>query len=314
MKSQRIAVAGGNGKIGKHIVEGLLEIKQQHSLEIIVLSRTHAPEGISYAGSTAPIIAVDYQDENSIQRVLNEYQIDTIISTLSGDGIAAQESLLRAGLAVPTFRRFAPSEFAIDSEQVKGVKFYNQKLPILRSLQEVKAERGPGSFEYTRFNCGIFMNYLGFGNTKPDGHKAHGYLAHFPWIIDLSKRTADVPGDGEKMIVYTGAEDVGKFVAAATQLEVWEEHSDMAGEVMTFNQVIRVCEEVCGVKFDVKYNTREDIVARMSPDLDRRAEGIIQFYLAYIDGDCDVKRPINLNKLVDVKPMTVREYLQQWWA
>ncbi|KAE9382703.1 hypothetical protein BT96DRAFT_869608 [Gymnopus androsaceus JB14] len=92
------------------------------------------------------------------------------------------------------------------------------------------------------------MNYLGFGNTKPDGHKAHGYLAHFPWIIDLSKRTADVPGDGEKMIVYTRAEDVGKFVAAATQLEVWEEHSDMAGEVtrMTFNQVIRVCEEVCG--------------------------------------------------------------------
>jgi len=133
-------------------------------------------------------------------------------------------------------------------------------------------------------------------------------------MIDLSKRKAEVPGDGECAIVYTRAEDVGKFVAAATQLEVWEEYNDMAGEVTTFNQVIRVCEEVCGVKFDVKYNTREDIIARMSPDPKAVMSNFqLEFYLAHLDGDCDVKRPINVNKLVDVKPMTVREYLKEWW-
>ncbi|KAE9390481.1 NAD(P)-binding protein [Gymnopus androsaceus JB14] len=299
MKSQRIAVAGGTGKFGRHIVE----------------------EEISYAGSSAPIVTVDYQDQGSIRKVLNEYQIDTIISTIASvdtpEGfIGAQESLLRAGLSVPTFRRFAPSEFAVDSEQVKGVKLYQTKLPILRSLEEVKAERGD-SFEYSRFNCGIFMNYLGFGNTKPEGHKAFGHLAHFPYMIDLSKQKADVPGDGEKEIVYTRVEDVGKFVAAATQLEVWEKYNDMAGEVMTINQVIRICEEIRGAKFDVKYNTREDIVAKMSPNSDiatLMANFQWEFYLAYIDGDCDIKRPINLNKLVDVKPMGVREFLEQWWT
>ncbi|KAE9390480.1 NAD(P)-binding protein [Gymnopus androsaceus JB14] len=250
MKSQRIAVAGGTGKFGRHIVEGLLEIKQQHSLEVIVLSRTPASEGISYAGSSAPIVTVDYQDQDSIRKVLNKYQIDTIISTIASidtsEGfISAQESLLRAGLSVPTFRRFAPSEFVVDSEQVKGIKLYQTKVPIIRSLEEVKAERGD-FFEYSRFNCGIFMNYLGYGNTKPEGHKAFGHLDHFPWLIDLSKQKADVPGDGEMDMVYTRVEDVGKFVAAASQLDVWEEYNDMAGEVMTINQVIRVCKEICG--------------------------------------------------------------------
>ncbi|KAE9391108.1 hypothetical protein BT96DRAFT_832498 [Gymnopus androsaceus JB14] len=90
------------------------------------------------------------------------------------------------------------------------------------------------------------MNYLGFGNAKPEGHKAHGHLGHFPYMIDLSNRTADVPGDGDTDIVYTRAEDVGRFVAAATQLKVWEEYNDMAGEAMTINQAIRLCEDVCG--------------------------------------------------------------------
>lgn len=250
MKSQRIAVAGGAGKIGRHIVEGLLEIKQQHNLEIIVLSRSDGSEKISYAGSSASIIGVDYENQDSIRKVLDEYRIDTVISTIfaiSPDGfILSQENLLRAALSVPTFRRFVPSELAIDSEQVaEVVELYRMKLPILRSLEQVKKQHS-GSFEHTRFNCGIYMNYLGYGNTKPDGHKAHGHLAQFPWVIDLSKRTADVPGDGEKEIVYTRAEDVGKFVAAATQLEVWDEFNDMAGEVVSINQVIRLCEEACG--------------------------------------------------------------------
>lgn len=248
MKSQRIAVAGGAGKLGLHLVEGLLEIKQQHSLEIIVLSRSQAPD-ISYAGSSAPVIAVDYQDQESIRKVLNDHQIDTIISTICGFDsdafIASQENLLRAGLSIPSYRRFAPSEFAVDSEQVPGVKLYQMKVPILHLLQQTKRER-PDSFEYSRFNCGIFMNYLGYGNTKSEAHKAHGHLAHFPYIFDLSKHTADVPSDGDIQLVYTCVEDVGKFVAAATQLDEWEEFNDMAGEVLTMNEVIRMCESVSG--------------------------------------------------------------------
>ncbi|KAE9403645.1 hypothetical protein BT96DRAFT_955898 [Gymnopus androsaceus JB14] len=272
---------------------------------------------ISYAGATASIISIDYQDQQSIRKVLIEYQIDTIISTIAGpspDGfITAQESLLRAGLSVPTFRRFSPSNYAFDPEQLKTVKLYQMKLLIIASLCRAKQER-PNSFEYCRFNGGVYMNYLGYGNTKPDGDKAHGYIGHFPYFVDLSKRTVDVPGDGEKQIVYTRAEDVEKFVAAASQLEVWEEHGDMAGEVLTINELIRTCEDVCGAKLNVKYNTREEIVARMDTDPKHIMVNMyLEVCLAFIDGACDVKRPMNLNKL-DVKPMGVREYLEKWWS
>ncbi|KAJ3930259.1 MAG: hypothetical protein NXY57DRAFT_962854 [Lentinula lateritia] len=321
MRSQRIAVAGGTGRIGKHIVEGLLEIKQQYSLEIIVLSRSRSSD-ISYAGNNAPIVLVDYQDQSSMRKVLNDFQIDTVISTLSGTTpdafITSQESLLRAALSVPTIRRFAPSEFAVNSEQVPSIKLYQMKLPIIHSLRQVKQER-TDSFEYSLFSCGVFMNYLGYGNTKPEGHKAHGHMPHFPYIFDLSKHSADIPGDGEKQIVYTRAEDVGKFVAAATQLEAWEEYSEMAGDVLTMNEVLRLCEDVCGTgKFNVKYNSREDIAARLSPSPETTEKIMENFFaeflLAIMDGDCDVKRPINLNNLVDVRPVGVRKYLEQWWG
>ncbi|KAJ3885456.1 hypothetical protein GG344DRAFT_59204 [Lentinula edodes] len=319
MKSQRIAIAGGQGKIGKHIVEGLLEIKQLYSLEIIVLSRSESPD-VSYAGSSAPVIAVDYNDQASLQEVLNRYKIDTIISTTSGFSpdpfISSQINLLQAALTVPTFRRFAPSEFtAAPSEQVADkVKLFQMKLPIIHSLRKAKQER-PDSFEFSIINCSMFMNYLGYGNTKPEGHKAFGHLGAFPYVYDLSKHTADIPGDGEKQIRYTSADDVGKFVAAATQLDVWEEHFEMAGEVTTMNEILRMCEDVCGSKFDVKYNSREDVVARMSSAPEKAIENFfMENYLAIIDGDADLKRPLNLNELVDVKPMGVQEYLLKWWG
>ncbi|KAF5375630.1 hypothetical protein D9757_008529 [Collybiopsis confluens] len=275
MKSQSIAVAGGNGKLGKHIVKGLLEIKQRCSLTIVVLSRSPAPD-ISYAGSSAP--------------VLDDYRIDTIILPLLRLAFTLpQENLLRAGLAFPSFRRFAPSEFAIDSDQEQGCLFF--------------AYANKDTFEYTRLNCGIFLNYLGYGNRKPEGDKALGHLAHFPYIFDLSKRTADIPGDGGKHIVYTRTEDVGNFVAAATQLENWEEYMDMAGDVLTLNEVLHIAEDTCGSKFTVKYNSREDIVARMKPSPENVFENFfLKSLLVYIDGDCDVKRPFNLNELVDIKP------------
>ncbi|KAJ3778177.1 hypothetical protein FB446DRAFT_714579 [Lentinula raphanica] len=319
MKSQRIAVAGGTGKIGRHIVEGLLEIKHQHSLEIIVLSRSQSPD-IEYAGAKAPVIPVDYQDQTSLQEVLDRFQIDTIISTLAGRPaelvyIAAQENLLRAALAVPSFRRFAPSEFAIDSKQVGAfVSLYKNKLPIIDLLQRVKQERAD-SFEYSLFECGIFMNYLGYGNTKPGGDKVHGHLARFPLIFNLSTQSADIPGDGEKQLWYTRAEDVGKFVAAATQLDSWEVYNNMAGEILSMNEVVRLCEDVCGTNFTVKYNTREELVARMSPAPEQAmANFFTESFIAVLDGGFDIKDPMNLNRFVDVKPMGVREFLEKWWG
>lgn len=56
-------------------------------------------------------------------------------------------------------------------------------------------------------------------------------------------------------------------------------------------------------------------MARMSSAPEKAIENFfMENYLAIIDGDADLKRPLNLNELVDVKPMGVQEYLLKWWG
>lgn len=179
MKSQRIAIAGGTGGIGQHVVDGLLEVKDKYSLHIIVLSRSTRPD-LSFAGSSAPVIAVDYNDIPCIERVLKEHQIDTVLLTLSSHDpeifTTSQSNLLTAALNVPSVHRFSPSEYAHDSEAIaKNVPFVPEKVAIHEPLRKVKADRG-SDFEFTFFQTGAFMNYFAFGNSKPDGAEALGHL------------------------------------------------------------------------------------------------------------------------------------------
>ncbi|KAF5339033.1 hypothetical protein D9758_014103 [Tetrapyrgos nigripes] len=320
VKSQRVAVAGGTGGIGRHVVEGLLALQKRSpgSLSaVIVLSRSKRPD-IEFEGGRAPVYAVDYNDPTSIEKVLSELHIDTIISTLACEPsifIPAQNHLLAAALKVPSVHRFAPSEFAPDPEQLVSAPLYQMKHPILKSLREAKAER-PGKFEFTKFTCGIFMNYFGFGNTKDEGHKAHGHLADLPYMLDLSKQMADVPGDGNMKCWVTAAEDIGDFVAEATQLEIWPEECTMSGDVLTVNEIIQLAEKITGKKLQVKHNTREDIEARKVPDINPDpwyANLYLDIYICYINNE-HIQKTSVLNELTNVKPITVEEFLEKWWG
>ncbi|KAF5389607.1 hypothetical protein D9757_004231 [Collybiopsis confluens] len=318
MKSQRIAVAGGTGGIGNHIVDGLLEVKDIYSLHIIVLSRSSKP-AISFANSSALVIAVDYNNIANIEKVLNEHRIDTVLSTLSSDDPwlfqSSQNNLLTAALNIPTVFRFSPSEYSHDSEAlVRTIPFFTMKTDILKPLRQAKTARGEDKFQYTLFHPGAFMNYLGYGNSKPEGDKALGHLAPFPFVFDLKSRKVDVPGDGERKMVYTTAEDVGRFVAAATQLERWEEHSNMMGSWVSFNEVIAVAEKLVG-RLNIKYNTAEEIDQRIGGEDPSMKNLYLFIYKAIVEGKYEVTRPFNVNETVGkmVKPVSVEEFLHRWW-
>ncbi|KAE9404576.1 NAD(P)-binding protein [Gymnopus androsaceus JB14] len=316
MKSQRIAVAGGTGGIGQHVVDGLLEVKEKYSLHIIVLSRS-ASADLSFAGSSAPVIAVDYSDSTSIEKVLRENQIDTVLSTLSSHDpetfMTIQSNLLTAALNVPSVHRFSPSEYTHDSEALaESIPFLSTKVAIYEPLRKVKAERG-SSFEFTSFQTGAFMNYFALGNPKPDGAKALGHLAPFPFVLDLKNRKADIPGDGQRRMVFTAAEDAGKFIAAVTQLDKWEERSIMKSDWLTFNEIVDMAKDLVG-PIDVQYNTLEDITARIGGSPPSMANLYLFIYQAIIKGDYEQKRPFNVNDSVDVKPISMKEFLTKWWA
>ena len=250
-KSTNIAVAGGSGGIGRYIVEGLLALKAARCphLHIIVLSRSKG-EDISFHGSSAQRILVDYDDKEALTSLFSLHRIDTIICTLVNPDLTQfstlQEKVLRAALDVSTFRRFAPNEFGVDSEAMKAYNYYACKLPILDTLRSVKSTHP--NFEWTKFVTGTFTNYLAFGNPKPAGEKALEHLKKMPLRIDISAGTADIPGDGTAKQFFTVAEDVGTFVAEATQLDdAWPEQLDMAGDEIGFNEIVSIAEKITGM-------------------------------------------------------------------
>ncbi|ESK93070.1 hypothetical protein Moror_8882 [Moniliophthora roreri MCA 2997] len=312
-KSQRIAVAGGTGGIGRYIVEGLLTVKPKYSLYIIVLSRSSG-DLIVYQGASASVIQVDYDNSSQLESVLREHAIDTIICTLANQDLtqfsAIQERLLHAALNVPTFRRFAPSEFAIDSEGLKSYNYQACKLDVLKTLRKVKEDYPSREFEWTKFIPGIFINYFAFGSKKEE--EAMKHLRRHPVWVDVANGKADIAGDGGQKLYYTRAEDTGLFVAEATQLDTWPETLDMAGDVISLNEVVAIAERVTGRKFEVKYNTKEDLLADMPPTPQGWTDFLRLCKLSIIMGE--VGQGTKLNELTAVKPMNVEQCIEKWWG
>ncbi|KAF5339036.1 hypothetical protein D9758_014104 [Tetrapyrgos nigripes] len=173
----------------------------------------------------APVYAID--DPASVAKVLLGHNIDTLISILSSKP-----------------RNSSPLGRAPDSEQLVSATLPWMKHPILKSLREAKTQR-PRDFS-TRYSFGT---------------KAFGHLRAFSFMVDLSQQMTDVSGDRSTKMWMTSAEDVGRFVAAATQLETWPLDCTMAGDhdAPTISDIIQLAEKMTGKEFRVKYNTREDI-------------------------------------------------------
>ncbi|KAK7443470.1 hypothetical protein VKT23_015644 [Stygiomarasmius scandens] len=318
VRSQRIAVAGGTGRIGLHIVESLLSLKATvPSLHIIVLSRSVKPDqsNITYAGHSAPIIAVDYNDPLAIENVLREHNIDTVISALFGDADVfdiAQENLLSAALNVSTIHRFAPSELSMDSETADSVSIYVKKRPILKRLREIKSTRS--GFEYTKFVTGLVMNYFASGNPKSNGVDALGHMPPLNFMFDIAKGTAEIPGDGSALLWTTRIQDMGDFVAHATQLDVWPEQMDLVGDVRSMNEIKEVMEKVLGRKLQTTYVPTEELRSRMNLKATSLLENIVhEGPLAFANGE--MKRSETYSGLKDaVKPIGLEEFLRAWWT
>jgi hypothetical protein len=94
--------------------------------------------------------------------------------------------------------------------------------------------------EYTRFINGCFMDYFGSPHAPT-------YLPMFAIGIDVENAVAAIPGDGDVRIAFTYSRDIGDFVAAALELDVWPEASFMAGDKISFNEMLTIAEKTRGM-------------------------------------------------------------------
>lgn len=292
----KVALAGATGGLGATILSAILDTRKH---EVIVLSRSPNP---SLTAKGVQVRPVSYTDHASLTNALRG--VHTVLSTI---GSSNQDETRESQLAIipaakeAGVKRFAPSEYAI--RDYKDWDFYAGKIPVLEATKA-------SGMEYTQFTCGIFMNYLGTGTPKGETEVLSG-LRPWNFVINTKAGTADLPGDGNSKLTFTRLQDVGKFVAAALDLDKWEDEMGMVGSTMSYNEVIDAIEKVTKRKMLVKNNSEVELKKLIKED--KGAVFYNQVRLSIAQGKMPVEP--TLNKLApEVRPWTVEEFLEKYWS
>jgi nucleoside-diphosphate-sugar epimerase len=292
-----VAVAGGTTGIGSNVVREILATKKH---QVVVLSRSERPalekQGVS-------VRVVDYTSPDGLKSALQG--IHTVISCIWSFGPefgSSQLALLQAAQDAGV-KRFVPSDWATDKYDAVGA--YAAKATVWNG---VKAS----GLEYTRFINGIWMNLWGLGTARDEAEALSGYAGP-PFLIDLKKRTALIPGDGSQKLVFTNMRDVGKFVAASLDLKQWDPDSKIVGDSKSYGEVVKLAERITKASFEKTYYPETQIKTVLAGNPDPEQRFFHQFMQLIVGGELDFKPNVN-PKFPEIKPTTAEEYLTKYWA
>ncbi|KAF8997868.1 hypothetical protein BDQ17DRAFT_1362733 [Cyathus striatus] len=98
------------------------------------------------------------------------------------------------------------------------------------------------------FRCGMFMDFFAMGS-------------------DLYK--GPIPGSGDYKMTFTALADIGNSLH-------WPEELSMAGETLTYNEVVRMAEEAIGEKFstDESVEKKDEVTQRLMDSYTAFAKGM----------------------------------------
>jgi len=132
--------------------------------------------------------------------------------------------------------------------------------------------------------------------------------------VDFNKGEADIIGTGDDPFCLTRGEDVGRFVAAALDLDKWEDKLGMVGSRTTWNELIKLGEQVRGKKFNVKRTSVDEALKELDPNpLSRLTNTMSEVFVAICQGEFDVEPTLN-RKFPEIVPMTIDEFINEWWG
>ena len=180
------------------------------------------------------------------------------------------------------------------------------------------------------------MDYWGMPHVKSN-------LAPFTFSIDMQNGQAAIPGDGNVPLSLTYSRDLARFVVRALDLDEWPEFSIGVGDDLTFNQMVRLAEEVrgklvgsshlirydklilvLGKKFQVTYDSVEKVnegdvtmlpIPKGAPfSEDEMKEYNALFGQLTLRGAFHVPTENRLNsKFPDLVPLNFQQFLDEAW-
>ncbi|GJC91449.1 nmrA-like family protein [Colletotrichum higginsianum] len=303
-----VAVAGGTGGFGKTVVEQLA-LSGKH--DIVVFSRTAPAE---QAKDGPKFISADYTNLDSLIKILESQNIDTVISTIGLHNEAtekAQLNLIEAAKRSSKTKRFIPSEFgAMNTPEFAKIEPYANVW--LRAADALKAS----GLEYTRLINGFFLDYWGMPYIKT-------YMPKYKFAFDMENYKAAIPGTGNEPLTVTYTVDVSRFIVRALDDKDWPEFSIIAGSDITLNEALAKVEKVRGKKFNVTYDSEEKLKNNQSTVLSGY-EGVAPDEAQWLDsmmgrmiigGWLSMPKENRISeKHPDIIPLTVDELLAKYWG
>ncbi|KAL6245685.1 hypothetical protein RBB50_007684 [Rhinocladiella similis] len=295
--SIKVAVAGGTGNLGPHVVNALLAA----NYSLTVLTRKGSSSTSKLPKSPQLKVAeVDYSSVASLTEALKGQ--DVVVSTLATEVVGSQYPLIDAAIAAGV-KRFIPSEFGSDTTNPKSSKLpvYKYKAETQQYLK-AKAAENPG-FTYTLVINGAFFSW--------------GIQVGF--IVNLQNHSATVWNGGDVPFAATNLETIGKAIVGV--IEHLPETANRAVYVqealVTQNQLIKYAKEKDGVEWQITpketAKAYEEALAELAkgPDANIGAAMIGTLMSALFDSSYGPDFSAHLdNELLGIKALTDAEVKQ----
>ncbi|KAI4861842.1 NAD(P)-binding protein [Hypoxylon rubiginosum] len=245
----KIALAGASGQLAREIIDALVAT-QKH--EIIGLDPAPLPSlpGVTWVKTT-------YEDKSELVRLLQGVETVMCFFPVHFDpGSATQKRLIDAAVEAGV-KRYAPSEWATGTKletSLDGIPWYAGKVEITRYLEDLNKEKKV--IEYTRFQVGAFMNYLGHP------HKTSEHVKTLSFLFDFEKQRATLVKDRlDDVVVWTTVQDIAGVVARAVEYEgEWPAIGGITGTRLTVREMLQIGEAI-GKPFTIDWLKLEDIEA-----------------------------------------------------
>ncbi|PYH37835.1 NmrA-like family protein [Aspergillus neoniger CBS 115656] len=288
-----VAIAGATGAVGRTL------------LEVMASQTRHRPFALTRS-------VINYEDINSLKLFLEEHNIHTVISAFGINATSLAESqlnLIKAAEASSVTKRFIPSSFAIPypEDDVSVLPPLEHYFASFKALENSNLEWAPV------YN-GTFLEYIAPPTLK-------SYHPHSVLVLDVENNKAAIPGDGNMLVTFTYTFDIVRFVVAALDLEEWPRELRIVGDEMTFNELLKLAEEVKGVKFDVtklKASKITELPGHVK-SYSKFPKDRLQWFLAIVEtwmttGQARISRQGSLNEMFpEIKPLTARQMMEQYW-
>ncbi|KAL1881662.1 hypothetical protein Plec18167_003260 [Paecilomyces lecythidis] len=282
---KNVAVAGGTGTLGTHVVNALLD---SGAFNVTVLTRNSSAK-------VHPNISVKQVDYRSVESLIDALrgQDAVIDSTYSETDAASPCHLIDASIAAGVYR-YIPPEFGSDplNENVQALPFFQRKATVTRHLFEKVKDT---NLTWTAIANGPFFDpplkdgTLGIDVRKKKATIYGNENCVSPWttLQAIGKATAQVllkPGDTENKVVYISnanlsQNDILKLAMEELGENDWEIRSeDIHKSYEEANNKLRQGEIDLGVIFTLlKYSMTSQVYTYVWESNDNNLLGVEQF-------------------------------------